>query len=142
MEKREIMLYAITVFSLAAFIFIIFGAISKNSSISDNKDLSLSGNSVYNLKDNFNVGDKLTGDITIAKKESDAYGDILLAKNNKPLATNTFNLKSIPQYNMGSGYSIKIEDLMNYTFEEKGNYQLFISVSDLGINIKKKFTVE
>jgi hypothetical protein len=142
MEKRIIMLYAITLISLMAFIYIISGAMSKIPNMSDKKIMGLTGNVVLGLEDSFKVGDRLTGEIILTKEESDVYGVILLTKDNEPLITKTFNLKDISKNKINSGYSIKIEDLVEYIFEEKGNYELFFSILDLDINTKRKFVVE
>ena len=87
------------------------------------------------------MGDRIDGEIVIPEKESDIYGVLLLSKNGKPLVSKTFNLKEIPKSKTSSGNSIKIGDLVDYSFEEMGNYELFFSVLDLEINIKREFVV-
>ena len=142
MEKREIVIYAITILSLIAFVYIVFGVVSKTPSISDKKFMGLTGNVVMGLNDEFKTGDNLTGNIILNAEESDAYGFVLLTKDNKPLITKTFNLKDTLIKDANSGENIvKIEDLIDYSFEEKGNYELFFSVLDLDINIRKPFRV-
>lgn len=144
MEKREIFLYAITILSFLAIVCILFVTISKNSNASDKKFMGLTGNIVEGLNNSFKVGDKLKGEIILnSEKESDIYGIALLTKDNNPLITETFNLREIPKTSIDSNqYSIKIEDLIDYTFKEKGNYELFLSILDLNINIKEEFVVE
>lgn len=143
MEKRMITLYAITILSLVAFVYIFFGAVSKIPSISNQKFVSLAGNVVFNLEDNYKVGDNIKGNIIINKDETNAYGVLLLTKDNQPLITKTFNLKDIPKNQISSGqYSIKIEDFIDYKFNQTGNYELLFSVLDLDINIKKEFVVK
>jgi len=143
MEKREIMLYAITMFSLVAFVYIFFGTISKIPSISDKQFVNLAGNVIFNVEDNYKVGDNIKGNIIINKDESNAYGVLLLTKDNQPLITKTFNLNEISKNQISSGqYSIKIEDLIDYNFNQTGNYELLFSVLDLDINIKKEFVVK
>ena len=143
MEKRETMFYAITLFSLIAFVYIAFGAVSKIPDIADERFMSLTGNVVIGLEDNFKIGDNIHGDIILKEKDTDAYGIILLTKDGEPIITKTFNLKDIPKSKIDSKKSlIKIEDLINYSFGEKGSYELFFSVLDLDVNIKKDFIVE
>ena len=143
MEKRMILLYAITLFSLIAVVYLFFGVLSKIPNMSDKNFMSLTGNVVLDLNNDFKIGDNVQGDIILNKEESNAYGILLLTKEDKPLITKTFNLKDISKNKISSGeYSIKIEDLINYSFEEKGNYELFLSVLDLNINIKKEFVVK
>jgi len=89
------MLYAITAVSLVAFVYIFFGAVSKIPNISDKPFVSLAGNVVFNLGENFKIGDNIKGNIIINKEETNAYGVLLLTKDNQPLITKTFNLKDI-----------------------------------------------
>jgi len=137
-----LVLYVMTVVSFIAIVCIIFVSVSKIPSISDKKFMSLTGNVVLNFTDNFNVGDHASGKIVITREESNAYGILSLTKDGKTLAIKTFNLKELPKIKLDSGeYSIEISDLIDYTFEEKGNYELFFSVLDLDINIKKELIV-
>ena len=143
MEKREIVLYLITIVSFIAFIYIVFGAISKVSDTSDKKFMSMTGNIVLNLEENYKIGDKLSGELIINSNDLNKYGILLLTKDDKPILSQTFNLNNIPKNKINSNqYSIKIEDLVDSKFDEKGSYELMFSVLDLNINIKKKFVVE
>lgn len=141
MEKREVLLYIITVFSFIVVICIIFLSISRMPSLSDKKFMSLTGNIVLNLEDNFKVGDNLKGNIIINKDEA-SYGILSLTKDDKQLITKTFNLNEIPKNKINFGYSINLEDLIDYKFNQTGNYELLFSVLDLDINIKKEFVVK
>jgi hypothetical protein len=143
METKEVMLYAVTIISFIAFVYIFFGAVSKIPNISDEKFMSLTGNAVLDLGDSFKVGDNIKGNIIINKDETNAYGILLLTKDDKPLITKTFNLNEIPKNKIDAGkYSIKIEDLIDYKFNQTGNYELLFSVLDLNINIKREFMVK
>jgi hypothetical protein len=142
MEKKEVWVYLITIISFIAFVYIVFGAISKTPGISDKKFTSLSGNVVLDLNDNFEIGDNLTGYLILNLEELDAYGSVLLTKDNQLLITRTFNLNEIPKTKSNLGYSIKIVNLIDYEFNQTGNYELFLFVLDLDINIKKKFVVK
>ncbi len=141
MESKEAMLYVITMISFIAFVYIFWTVSLKSPSISDKKFISSTGNVIFDLEDSFKVGDNIKGDIILNKDET-SYGVLLLTKDNQPLITKTFNLNEIPKNKISSGYSIKIEDLIDYMFEEKGNYELFLSVLDLDTNIKREFVVE
>ena len=144
MEKREVVLYAITIFSLIAIIYIAFGAVSKIPNIANEKFMSLTGNVVFDLENNFKIGDTLKGDIILNQGENNEaiYGMILLTKDNAPITTKTFNLKDdLVKDNSGKGV-IKIEDLINYQFTEQGNYEILFSVLDLDMNLKREFLVE
>ncbi len=145
MEKREAALYAITIFSLIAVGYIFFGAITKIPNIANEKFMSLTGNVVLDLENNFKIGDTIKGDIVVNQGENNEaiYGMILLTKNNAPITTKTFNLKDDLVKEESNGKNIlKIEKLIEYRFEESGNYELLFSVLDLDINIKKRFEVE
>ena len=144
MEKREAALYAITIFSLIAVSYIFFGAITKIPNIANEKFMSLTGNVVFDLENNFKVGDTLKGEIVVNQGENNKaiYGMMLLTKDNNPITTKTFNLnEGLVKDNSRKGV-IKLENLINYQFTEQGNYELLFSVLDLDINIKKRFEVE
>ncbi|MDP3026765.1 MAG: hypothetical protein Q8N63_03585 [Nanoarchaeota archaeon] len=144
MEKREALLYAITIFSLMTLIYIVAGAVSKIPAPSE-KLIGLAGNAIITPEENLKAGDNLQGEIIIAQEKNaeDAYGILLLEKNGEPIITKTFNLKEIPKNEISpKKFAIKIEELVSYNFEEKGRYELFFSVLDLDVNIKKEFVVE
>lgn len=143
MDKKEIMLYAITIISLMVFICIVFSAISKSPNISNQKFMGLTGNAIIDFGNNFKVGDNVTGDIILNQKKQDVYGMILLTKDSKEMVTRTFNLKDVMTKDKNPGENIvKIENLINYKFEENGNYELLFSILDLNINIKENIVVE
>jgi len=145
MEKREGMLYVITIFSLIAIVYIFFGAMTQIPNIANEKFMSLTGNVVLNLENNLKIGDTLKGNIVVNQGENSEviYGLILLTKDNVPITTKTFNLKEALDKDDLSGKDIiKIEKLIEYRFEESGKYELLFSVLDLNINIKKEMMVE
>lgn len=142
MGKRELLLYAITLISLVLFIYLFFGVISKVPSTSNQKFLSLTGNAILDLNDNFKVGDKLTGQILLAKESPDAVGLLSLSKDGEEAVTETFNLKDIPTKQSGSNYVIDLADITDYTFNETGSYELLFSVLSLDTNIKKELEVK
>lgn len=142
MERGKKMFYVITILSLLAVVYIIVGATSKIPSMTNERTGGLTGNVIVNLDDNFEIGENISGKIILTKEEVDAYGFVLLTKGNNVIITETFSLEDIPKKNVDSGYSINIDDLINYKFKEKGKYDLFFSVLDLDINIRKEFVVE
>jgi len=144
MEKREAALYAITIFSFIAIIYIAFGTFSKIPNIADERFMSLIGNAIFDSETNFKVGEFIKGDITISQKETNetVYGIILLTKDNSPVITRTFNLKNVSIKDHSGKDIIKIENLINYQFTEVGNYELLFSVLDFDINIKKEILVK
>ena len=117
--------------------------VSKIPNISDKQFIGLTGNIILNLEDKLKIGDRLTGKIILDSGKSDAYGFALLTKENKTLLTETFNLKDIPKNKINSKhYFIKLEDFIDYQFEEKGSYELSFYVAYLEINLKKEFVVK
>ena len=142
MEKKEILLYFITICSFIALIYIFFGIVMKMSDTSNKQFKIVTGNAVFDLEDNFKIGDRINGNLLVNSINDDTYGILLLTKDNDPLMTKTFNLKDISKEMNSKQYVIKIEDLIEYSFEEKGSYELFFSVLDMNINIKKKFDVQ
>ncbi len=144
MEKRESILYLIIGVSFIFLIVISTILLTKIPNIANEKFMSLTGNVVFDLENNFKIGDTLKGDIIVNQGENSEaiYGMILLTKDNQPLMTKTFNLKDdLVKDNSVKGV-IKLENLIEYRFEEQGNYELLFSVLDLDINIKKEFLVE
>jgi hypothetical protein len=145
MEKREVALYVITILSLIAVGYIFFGAITKIPNIANEKFISLTGNVVLDLEDHFKIGEVLKGDVAVNYGETDneIYGMILLTKDNNPIITETFNLKEVLNKDENSGKKfIRIEEIIEYRFEESGNYELLFSVLDLDINLKRRIIVE
>ena len=139
------MLYTITIISFITFVYLALGVVTKIPSISDNKFMSLTGNVIVDLENNFKVGDTLKGDIIVNQKEinESIYGMILLTKDNNPIITKTFNLKNVLTKDENSGEKfIRVEEIIEYRFEESGNYELLFSVLDLNMNIKKGIIVE
>jgi hypothetical protein len=141
MEKRELMFYVITFISLIAFAYFSMNLIFK---ISGNSSVrGLTGNLILDLEDNYQINDNLTGSMVLDLGEKEAYGFALLTKGNKTILTKTFNLNNIPKNLLTSGqYSINLEEIISYQFEEKGIYELFLSVLDLDIKIEKEFEVK
>ena len=134
MRKRGSILLIVTIISFISFLFISLNLATKYPSSFDNNFMSLTGNVVVNLE-SLNVGNKMEGTILI-NDVKDGYGILLLQKEGEELFVETFYLNDYIKEG-----SIDISDLVNYTFEEPGNYELFFSALELDINIKKEFIV-
>lgn len=120
--------------SLLAFFSISLHLISKYPNDFNNDFMSLTGNIVLDL-DNFVIGNKMSGNILI-NEVKEGYGILLLTKGSEKLFVETFYLPDYIDSN-----SIELKNLVNYTFEESGDYELFLSALELNINIKKEFVV-
>ena len=133
MERKEGIVFAITLISFIGFIYVFSGLILDISAVSPDKITSLTGNSVVNLDNNFNINQKLAGNI-ITSSLKDKAGLIFLSKENKILAIETFNFKD----NINN--QIRIEDLIDYSFTSQGKYELFVFSQD--INVKKEILIQ
>jgi len=145
MEKKEVLTYAITLLSLVIFAYLAFSVVTNIPNIANKGFYSLTGNIVLDIENNFKIGDSLKGNMVVTQGETEEaiFGLISLTKNNEPIITETFNLKDVSNEDKNSGIrTIKIEELIDYRFEEAGDYELFFSVLDLDINIKKRFVVK
>jgi len=144
MDKREATLYIITLFSLIAVFYLAFVVISKTPNITGEKSMSPTGNAIVGLDDNFKVGDYFNENIPISleKNNNSVYGLVLLTKGNSPVLTKTFDLKDVLTTDNSGKNIVKISDLVNYQFNESGNYEFLFSILDLNINIKQEILVK
>ncbi|OIO80131.1 hypothetical protein AUJ84_04420 [Candidatus Pacearchaeota archaeon CG1_02_32_132] len=145
MEKKEALLYATTIFSLIIVTYLVSGVVTSIPNIANRGFMSLTGNIVLDIENSFKIGDYLKEDMVVTQIETEEaiYGLRSLTKDNKPIITETFNLKDFLNKDKNSGRGvIKIEELIDYRFEEAGDYELFFSVLDLNINIKREIIVE
>ena len=143
MGKTQTILFVTTFLSLIAISTIAFDIFSKTTGTQIlNKNLNdLTGNFILNIEDTISLGQNLQGELILNNEEFKDYGFIALSKNKKQLQVKTFNLDNIPKEKINEKESrLKIENLINYTFNEKGNYELFFS--NLNLNIKKEFVVK
>ena len=143
MGKTQTILFITTLLSLIAISIIAFDIFSKTTGTQiPNKNLNdLTGNFLLNLEDNIPLGQNLQGEIIINNEELGEYGFISLSKNKKQLEVKTFNLNKIQKEKINDKQTkIKIENLINYTFQEKGTYELFFS--NLEFNVKKNFIAQ
>lgn len=123
--------------------------------------LSLTGNVA--LEESINLGEKLSGDLILQIDEGDSLSEqlpilIALTKNNSIILTETLTLEKFIQnsdnpkdpvkknsesfYEIPGKYNLEISNIIDYNFEEPGEYELLFSILDLDINTKKKFLVK
>ena len=112
---------------------------------------------------NFNSGGQLSGVLVLDIEEGDSLSKELLvflalSRNDSVIVSESFTLeKFIENSNSkilfverGSGefydtpgtYELEVSKVINYTFEEPGNYELLFSILDLDMNTRKKFRVK
>ena len=103
---------------------------------------------------NFNVGDSLRGRISI-NLDSDVEGDELvllsLEKEDEIIYNEVVLLKYLLKdsgvidkdyiYTKKRVYFVELEEVIDFNFEEAGNYELMISILDFDLTIIKKFSV-
>lgn len=119
----------------------LFNFIPKVPSFYSNNFLSLTGNVALDFND-LSVGDDLQGKIILNDFEKDSYGIVMLSKNGDSLYLDSFNLQDLSiEKNHGNKFVLEMSDLVNYTFKEEGEYELFLSLLDLEVNIKKEIIV-
>jgi len=135
-------LYVITIFSFMAIGYIFFGAVIKIPSIANERFMSLTGNVVMDLEESYWIGESVSGSIMTDAVDEEIYGIASLTRGDETLATETFNLKDVSKKEGDGKYFIEIEDIIDYRFEAAGDYELFLSILDLDLNIKRRFVVE
>jgi len=143
MEKREVMFYVVISVVFLLFLYVAFSFLSKTTILNPR---TLIGNIVLDLQENYKTGDKLTGKIFMSKKSRDSMdssGFLLLTKGNESIFSETFFLKDILIKDMDSeDYFVELNQIKDFTFQEPGEYEIFFSVMDLNLNIKKSFKVK
>lgn len=108
--------------------------------------LKLTGNILLDLKDNFEKGENLTGKLNLKLTDipEDALAIILLTKDNKGIESQIISVKKLKENSVQINvetYSIELEKIINYTFEEPGQYELTFSILEKNINEKRKITI-
>ncbi|MGY4884814.1 MAG: hypothetical protein ACP5NZ_04525 [Nanobdellota archaeon] len=137
MEKREVILYIITILAFLAFVYIVIEAFSKNTGLNNEESTGITGKLIMEINEGFNVGDKINGRIILKNTKGNPSGIIFLIKDDSPVITKTFNLQEVDELEF-----IEINKLIDYSFQEEGKYELFFSVPDLNMNVKKEITVK
>lgn len=140
MDQKIIILSLIILASISLILFSILNIFNSTGKI------DLTGNIVLDTKENFKQGDKLEGILTInIDEETDKTAPILVSiiKNSKVIALETFSVEEIMQKSqkIGQSYNLNIGNLINYTFEENGEYEFSFLALSLDINFEQAFTV-
>jgi len=140
MDKATVILSLIIGVSL---ILILFSVVSI---LTPTGKLELTGNIILDVEENFNSGDKLNGVIILGINEQtnkNAPVLVSLIKGKEVLELETFSVGEIMQKSkqVNQEYVVEVKDLIDYTFEEKGVYELLFSALSLEINSETIFVV-
>lgn len=113
-----------------------------------------SGNVILNYQEDFKLGERLSGDLSIGIEEGDSLDSqmpilVSLSKNGTMIFSETLTLEEFIQLSgvsvekvMASGkeyyqkagfYSVPIEKVVDYTFNDAGQYELMFVLLDLDI---------
>ncbi len=142
--KLESKIFLLVSLSFIGLMLLVIGTFS----LSDNKEsflFTISGNSIFEVPENFSMGDSLNGEIIIssAKKiNEDAYGILVITTPSEEVFSKNFKVSEIITKNeLTASQKISLNKLSNYTFNEIGPYEIIISIKDLRINYKKTIHV-
>lgn len=122
---------------------------------------NLTGNFLVNIDENIQVGEKFNSNILISFDANEKVGSNLpvilsLIKNNSAIKVESISIEKILEYSNGDTpeksqgllffpkrvtYNIEAGKILNYTFEEPGEYEFFVSIIDLNLNTNKIFLV-
>jgi len=150
MKKGKLVLYFVVLIIILVLIFVGFNSIN------------LTGNVLLEFEKDFKVGEKLTGPLTLTIEKGDSLSKdtpilLSLIKGNEVLRVETLTLeefvtKSSSQgvfkksqeyvYEENTVHVVDIGRVIDYTFEESGNYQLIFSVLSLDLNIRERIKVD
>ena len=96
----------------------------------------------------YSVGDSLKGVIIINEeyiKSEDTLALISLSKDDKVIHSRVFSIKDLRLHKKnksGRYYNINIEEILNYTFNESGRYEVLFSITETGLNEVRVFEVK
>lgn len=141
MDKATVMLSSIIALSL---VLILFSVVSM---LTPSGEFEFTGNVILDVEENFNSGDKLNGIIILGiDEQTDKTAPVLvsLIKGKEVLELETFSVGEIIQKSkqVNQEYVVEVKDLIDYTFEEKGVYELLFSALSLEINSETIFVVD
>jgi len=138
MQTKVITFSLLAVFSIFALFMII------------SSTFNFTGNIILQPKNS--IGDNITGELSFAINRGDIPSKnipilVSLTKNNKPIKTETLALEKFIQLSDSkthteNTFAADIEDIIQFTFNESGEYELLFSILELDINKKKVFMVE
>lgn len=141
MDKATVMLSSIIAISLIVLLF------SVVSMFAPTEEFELTGNVLLDVEENFNPGDKLNGVIILGiNEQTDKSAPVLvsLVKDKEVLEIETLSVGEIIQKSkqVNQEYVVEVKDLIDYTFEEKGTYELLFSALSLEVNSEIIFVVK
>lgn len=96
----------------------------------------------------YSVGDSIKGVIIINEeyiKSEDTLALISLSKDDKVIHSRVFSIKDLRLHKKnksGRYYNINIEEILNYTFNESGRYEVLFSITETGLNEVRVFEVK
>lgn len=122
-----------------------------------------SANVSLEFSDSYVIGDELVGNLILIFEKGDSVNKempilISLIKDEKVLVVNVLTIEEFVLlsgekinvvekdggyfYEEEGVYGVELNELIDYTFDEVGEYELFFSVMEIDLNIVKEFTVE
>jgi hypothetical protein len=100
---------------------------------------------ISEIPSDFRVGNKLSGKITFPAENFDLESSLVfLITHGETETANTVKLSSLPSEKISTSknkYSIELSEVIDFTFESEGEYELFINDPLTGTTLSKKFTV-
>jgi hypothetical protein len=122
MQKDYLILISIVGVSILILVFVAV-------SIGGLGEKTITGNIVFQGENKFKLGDELRGKIKLSGSfdSDEALVFFLLTKNDKVIDSKTINFEELSQYSENSEsdvIEIKLEKVIDYRFDEKGNYLL------------------
>jgi hypothetical protein len=107
----------------------------------------ITGNLVLDINREIVPGDNLSGFLKINLNSEDIKKDypilFFISKNDTILTAETLTLSELIKdpKKISNTYVIKLEDLMDYNFEESGEYESLFSIFELNLHLKETFIV-
>ena len=114
---------------------------------------NFTGNVISQSENYVSVGDNLSGELSLDIKRGESFSEaspimLILSREGEIVYSDTLTLGDFMGeidseiFDIQGEYSIDVSELMNYTFEEAGDYDLLFLVFDFDVTAKSKFIVE
>ena len=114
---------------------------------------NFTGNVISQSENYVSVGDNLSGELSLDIKRGESFSEaspimLILSREGEIVYSDTLTLGDFMGeidseiFDIQGEYSIDVSELMNYTFEEAGDYELLFLVFDFDVTAKSKFIVE
>ncbi len=151
MVSKQVITLAVTLVALASLILLV------------GNFLGITGNVLIDVKGDFEQNDTLEGNLVLDIEEGDSLSEdlsmlLMVSKNDSVLSAETFSLKSYLElteqeilpvtkpdgkyYEQVGTYKNNIKDMIDFTFEEPGKYELLFAIPSLDITERKVFLIE